>query len=53
MSGEHRNNYKRVILKLSGEVFKGIQPYGINPSVVNKVAKDILEIHSIDTEVNR
>jgi len=45
-----RRKYKRVLLKLSGEVFKGSKPYGIDTAVVVKIADDIKEI-SADTEI--
>ncbi|MGA2193277.1 MAG: UMP kinase [Nitrospirota bacterium] len=33
--------YKRVLLKLSGEALMGSEPYGIDPAVVNDIAKEI------------
>lgn len=51
MSAEHKKKYKRVLLKLSGEVFKGNQQYGIDPSVVNEVSKNIKDIYKIGTEI--
>ena len=51
MSAEYKKKYKRVLLKLSGEVFKGKRPYGIDPSVVKKIAKSIKEIYRIGTEI--
>ena len=33
--------YKRVLLKLSGEVFAGAQHHGIDPAVVNNIAQEI------------
>ena len=35
--------YKRIILKLSGEAFSGEADYGIDPIVLNRVAKQIKE----------
>jgi uridylate kinase len=36
--------YKRVILKLSGEAFKGETDYGIDSAVLSKVARQIKEV---------
>ena len=33
--------YKRVLLKLSGEALMGTKPYGIDPEIVEQVAKEI------------
>jgi uridylate kinase len=33
--------YKRVLLKLSGEALMGSKPYGIDPEIVEQVAKEI------------
>ena len=38
--GEHRN-WRRVVLKLSGEAFAGGQPIGIDPDVVIHIAEEI------------
>ena len=38
--GEH-HNWRRVVLKLSGEAFAGNQPIGIDPDVVIHVAEEI------------
>ena len=36
--------YKRVLLKLSGEALMGDLDYGISPDVVNRVAKEIKSV---------
>jgi len=38
------SNYKRVLLKLSGEALMGDDPYGINQEVITRVARDIKEV---------
>jgi len=43
--------YKRILLKLSGEVFKGDRPYGIDPVVVDDIAVQIKELFDIGTEI--
>lgn len=43
--------YKRVLLKLSGEALAGEQSFGINPEVVNSIARQIKEIVDLGVEV--
>jgi len=44
-------SYKRILLKLSGEVLAGEDHYGISPSVVRDLARQIIEIHQRGIEV--
>ena len=39
-------NYKRVLLKISGEALMGDQAYGIDPKTVSRVAKEVAEAHA-------
>ncbi len=43
--------YKRILLKLSGEVFKGERSYGIDPAVVDNIAAQIKDLFDIGTEI--
>lgn len=43
--------YKRVVLKLSGEALAGEQGFGINPEVVESIAKQIKDIYQQGIEV--
>lgn len=43
--------YKRVVLKLSGESLAGDQGFGINPTVVEAIAKQIKRVHEEGVEV--
>ncbi len=43
--------YKRILLKLSGEVLSGEKEYGIDPSVVQKIAQEIKEVKNLGVEV--
>ncbi len=43
--------YKRILLKLSGEVFKGKKPFGISPQECIRIAKEIKEIHLSKIEI--
>jgi uridylate kinase len=43
--------YRRVVLKLSGEALAGSQGYGIDPDVVNNIAKQIKEVVELRVQV--
>ncbi|MBK6897406.1 MAG: UMP kinase [Alphaproteobacteria bacterium] len=43
--------YKRVMLKMSGEVLMGKQEYGMDPETVQRVARDIKEVVDMGIEV--
>ncbi len=43
--------YKRVVLKLSGEALAGQQGYGIDPTVVDSIARQIKEVRATDLQV--
>lgn len=43
--------YKRVLLKMSGEVLMGTKEFGIDPAVVNRVAKDVKDAIALGVEV--
>ena len=43
--------YKRVLLKISGEALMGNQGFGIDPVVVNDVAKQIKSVHALGAEI--
>jgi uridylate kinase len=44
MSEPPRKPYRRVLLKVSGEVLMGDTPYGIDTTTVQSVAEDVAEI---------
>ncbi len=45
--------YQRVLLKLSGEVFGGIQKFGIDPQVLDVIAEEIKSVkrHQVDIAI--
>lgn len=43
--------YKRILLKLSGEALMGQFDYGIDPAVLSRVAKEIVELLDLQVEV--
>ncbi|WP_308419954.1 UMP kinase [Alkalicoccobacillus porphyridii] len=45
------NKYNRVVLKLSGEALAGDLGYGIDPIVIQSVARQVKEIVELDVEV--
>lgn len=52
MTGNHPPlKYKRILLKCSGEALMGNSQFGIDPSVLDKIANDVAELISMDVEV--
>ena len=43
--------YRRVLLKLSGEALMGAGDYGIDPSVIKRLAEDVIALHEQGVEV--
>ena len=43
--------YKRVLLKISGEALMGDQDYGLNPAMVEQIARDVQRVHAMDVEI--
>ena len=43
--------FKRILLKLSGEALMGQFDYGIDPEVINRVAKEIVELIHLEVQV--
>ena len=43
--------FKRILLKLSGEAFKGSREYGIDPEFITFVANEIKNIHDLDVQI--
>ena len=39
--------YKRVLLKLSGEMLAGEDGFGINPNVIRRFAEEIYEVQQL------
>jgi uridylate kinase len=46
-----RPQYKRILLKLSGEVLIGEGEYGIDPAAIQKIAQEIKEVKNLRVEV--
>lgn len=43
--------YQRILLKLSGEALMGEHQFGIDPSIVKRIAQEVKELHDIGVEV--
>jgi uridylate kinase len=43
--------YRRVVLKLSGEALSGDQGYGIDPKVIRSIADQVKEVAKLDVEI--
>ena len=46
-----RPRYKRILLKISGEVLTGEGAYGIDPAVIQQIAHEIKEVRTLGAEV--
>ena len=44
-------SYKRVLLKISGEVLMGDSEFGLNPETVDRIAADIAQVHASGIEL--
>ena len=47
-----KNSFKRILLKLSGEVLSGNKEFGIDPTLTNIIAHKIKEIHKSKIELS-
>lgn len=43
--------YQRILLKLSGEALMGSQPYGIDSKIINQIAQEVKNVHSLGVQV--
>lgn len=43
--------FKRVLLKLSGEVLLGSQGFGVDPGVASRIAKEVHEVHELGVQI--
>lgn len=49
MTGKQK--YNRVLLKLSGEGLMGDLPYGLDPKTVERIAKEVKDVHELGVEI--
>jgi len=50
-SSMNRPRYKRILLKLSGEVLTGEGNYGIDPAVIQSIAREVKEVKKLGVEI--
>ena len=43
--------YRRVLLKLSGEALMGDEDYGIDPKILNRIAREVIEARDAGAEI--
>jgi uridylate kinase len=43
--------FRRILLKLSGEALMGSEDYGIDPAVIGRIAREIIEAHEAGAEI--
>ncbi|MDA0222085.1 MAG: UMP kinase [Proteobacteria bacterium] len=46
-----KTNYKRVLIKISGEALMGPQGYGLHPPTVERIAREIKDVHDMGVEI--
>jgi len=51
VAGATRSVFRRVLLKLSGEALMGGQGHGIDPVVVDRLARELVEVRALGVEV--
>lgn len=43
--------FRRILLKLSGEALLGAQGFGVDPEVVQRIAEEVHEVHSLGVQI--
>ena len=43
--------YQRILLKLSGEALLGNEDYGIDPAIIGRIAKEVLEVRNTGVQI--
>ena len=51
MTAKRKPQFKRVLLKLSGQALMGSQGFGVDPVMADRIALEIQEIHGLGVEV--
>jgi uridylate kinase len=51
LSDTNNSRFKRVLIKISGEALMGDAGYGIDPTVVTRVAEEVKAVHELGIEV--
>ncbi|MFT5170665.1 MAG: uridylate kinase [Candidatus Marinamargulisbacteria bacterium] len=51
MKNPEKSSFKRILLKLSGEAFKGEREYGIDPKFLKFIANELKEGHKLGVQI--
>ena len=51
MTIKSKSQFKRVLLKLSGEALQGDKGFGIDPVVITNIADEIKDVHAMGVEI--
>ena len=51
MIEDNKPQFKRILLKLSGEALMGEEDYGIDPKVINRIASEIHQIRKLGVQI--
>lgn len=51
MSQQEKILYERILVKLSGEALMGKESYGIDPQVIEEIAREIHEVHQMGVQI--
>jgi len=43
--------YKRILLKVSGEILSGDKGFGVHPPTINRIAKELKEVHQMKVQI--
>jgi len=43
--------YKRILLKVSGEILSGDKGFGLHPPTINRIAKELKEVHQMKVQI--
>jgi len=43
--------YSRVLIKLSGEALMGFKAFGVDPTVMGTIAREVVEVHQLGVEI--
>lgn len=49
-AGSHRPAYRRIVLKLSGEALAGSQGYGVDPTILERIATEVRDVAELGVQ---
>jgi len=51
LTSDAKTQFRRVLLKLSGEALMGREKFGIDPATLHRIAEEVKSVHSLGVEV--